>query len=215
MESKGLDSTLQMHNMISSVHFVYVWRHFFTWHGPYSLPLVLISYTYCEYNNFCTILCTFWNILYWIRCWLEHWVVIVNIFNMNSYSGNTRPLLCCILLSCYYLQKTNHPLLHEPLKHQENLYQITFDFFTNFFPTEIRLDISSELSAKQTIDIKCQALLSMKNKLEKYMFVKISLLCPQLYACLYKNENLEKGHNAKKIINCFFFFFFFFFFLQK
>ena len=45
-----------------------------------------------------------------------------------------------------------------------------FKYF--YFSEEIRLDISCEVSAKQSIYMKCQALFSLKNK-KKYTYISI------------------------------------------
>ena len=54
-----------------------------------------------------------------------------------------------------------------PLKRQSRLQQTTFINFFHCFSEKIRLDVSSESSARQRIHMKNQALFSSKDKTEK------------------------------------------------
>ena len=53
---------------------------------------------------------------------------------------------------------------HSPLKHQAKFVAENILKIFSYFSEKTSLDISCELSAKQTIHMKCQDLFSLKNK---------------------------------------------------
>ena len=75
-------------------------------------------------------------------------------------------LIVCVLEEFFYgtLSVETKSRSTQPLKCQSGLQQMTFKILFHCFSEKIRLDVSSESSARQRIHMKNQALFSSKDK---------------------------------------------------